>query len=194
MVAHNKQNDFLLNELNKSQFIPLLGNRLQAKGFVVHQSSNDADTLIVKCAVELALAGNVCTVVADDTDILVLLMYYFQPHMADIFLFSIASKHSKSGQKIVSLKNVIDVTDPFIKENILLPHAWNGCDTTSVTYGHRKSTMLKYLKENKEIREIRQIFIDSSASHLEILEAGFRLFLLLYGAKQKNLNIRRYIT
>ena len=114
VVAHNKQNDFLSNRFNNSQFISILGNRLQTKGFIVHQSSNDADTLIVKCAIELALAGNVCTVIADDTDILVLLMYYFQPHIADIFLFSIASKRSKSGQKIVSLKNVIDVTDPFI--------------------------------------------------------------------------------
>ena len=47
MVAHNKQNDFLSNELNKSQFISLLGNWLQTKGFIVHQRSNDADTLIV---------------------------------------------------------------------------------------------------------------------------------------------------
>ena len=116
MVAHNKQNDFSSNKLNKSQFISLLGNCLQTKGFIVHQSSNDADTLIVKCAIELALAGNVCTVIADDTDILVLLMYHFQPHIADIFLFSIASKRRKSGQKIVSLKNVIDVTDRFIRK------------------------------------------------------------------------------
>ena len=135
MVAHNKQNDFSSNKLNKSQFISLLGNCLQTKGFIVHQSSNDADTLIVKCAIELALAGNVCTVIADDTDILVLLMYYFQPHIVDIFLFSTASKRSKSGQKIVSLKNVIDVTDPFIKENILFIHAWSGCDTTSSMMG-----------------------------------------------------------
>ena len=187
MVAHNKQNDFLSNKLNKSQFISVLGNCLQTKGFIFHQSSNDADTLIVKCAIELALAGNVCTVIADDTDIL--LMYDFQPYMADIFLFSIASKCSKSGQKIVSLKNVIDITDLFIKENILFAHAWSGCDTTSSTYGHGKSTILKYLKENKEVQETSQIFSDYSASHLEILEAGIRLFLLLYGAKETTLNI-----
>ena len=114
--------------------------------------------------------------------------------MADIILFSIASKRSKSGQKIVSLKNVIDVTDPFIKENILFTHAWSGCDTTSSTYGHRKSTILKYLNENKEVREISQIFSDSSASHLKILEARIRLFLLLYGAKETTLNMYRYIT
>ena len=48
MVAHNKQNDFASNKLNKSHFISVFGNCLQTKGFIVHQSSNDADTLIVK--------------------------------------------------------------------------------------------------------------------------------------------------
>ena len=195
MVAHNKQNAFLSNKLNKSQFISLFGNRRQTKGFIVHQSSNDAETLIAKCAIELAYAGNVFRVIEDDTDILVFLMYYFQPQMADIFLFSIASERSKSGQKIVSLENVTDVTDPFIKENIYFAHAWSSCDTTSSTYGYGKSTILKYLKENKEVREISQlIFSDSSASHLEILEAGIQLFLLLYGAKETTLNMHRYIT
>ena len=50
-------------------------------------------------------------------------MYYFQSHMADIFLFSFVSQRSKSGQKIVSLKNVIGVMDPFIRENILFAYA-----------------------------------------------------------------------
>ena len=82
------------------------------------------------------------------------LMYYFQPHMADIVLFSIAPKRSKSSEKILSLRNVTDVTDTFIKENIIFGHAWSGCDTTSPTYGHGKSTILKYLKENKDVGEI----------------------------------------
>ena len=55
-------------------------------------------------------------------------------------------------------------------------------------------TVLKYLKENKEVQEISQIFTDSIASHLKILEAGIRLFLLVYGAKQTTLNMHRYIT
>ena len=172
MVAHNKQNDLLSNKLNKNQFISLLGNRLQTKGFIVHQSSNDADTIIVKCAIELVLAGNFCTVITVDADILVLLMYYFQPSMADIFLFPIASKRRKSGHKIVGFKNVIHAKDRFIKENINFAHAWSSCDTTWSTYGHGKSTILKYLKENKEVRQISQIFLDSSVSYLEILVAG----------------------
>ena len=99
-------------------------------------------------------------------------MYYFQPRMADIFLFPIASKRRKSGHKIVGFKNVIHVKDRFIKENINFAHAWSSCDTTWSTYGHGKSTILKYLKENKEVRQISQIFLDSSVSYLEILVAG----------------------
>ena len=74
------------NELNKSQFISLLGNRLQTKGFIVLQSSNDANELIVKCAVEINFTGNACAVIADDTDLLV------QPRMIDIFLLDYCIK------------------------------------------------------------------------------------------------------
>ena len=52
---------------------------------------------MAKCTNELALAGNVCTVIVYDTDILVFLMYYFQLCVADIFLFSTVSKRSKTG-------------------------------------------------------------------------------------------------
>ena len=103
--------------------------------------------------------------------------------MADIFLFSLASKRSKKGQKIVSLKNVFQIIHPFIKEDILFAHAWSGCDTTSSTFGHGKLTIIKYLKEKEEVRNITKIFCDLHASHLEMTEAGIRLILLLYGAK-----------
>ena len=61
----------------------------------------------------------------------------------------------------------------------------SGCNITSSTYGHLKYTFLKYLKENKEVRQISQIFTDLSASHLEILKTGVRSFLLLYGANKR---------
>ena len=72
MIPYNNQNDFLSNDQNKAQFISFLANHLRGKGFTVHRSLNDADRLIVKCAIELAAVGNVRTVIADDTDILVL--------------------------------------------------------------------------------------------------------------------------
>ena len=93
-------------------------------------------------------------------------------------MFSITSKCSKTGQKIVSLKNLIDITDPVIKENTLFAHGWSGCDTISSTFGHGKSTVLKNLKEKEEVRDISKIFNNTNDSHLEILEAVVQLFLL----------------
>lgn len=46
-----------------------------------------------------------------------------------------------------------------------------------------KTTIIKYLKEKEEVRNITKVFCDLHASHLEMTEAGIRLILLLYGAK-----------
>ena len=47
---------------------------LRDDGQVVHQSTLDADTLIVQCALQFAIEGSkVCCTVADDTDVLVLM-------------------------------------------------------------------------------------------------------------------------
>ena len=64
-VVH--QLTFLSNEKNKSQFIHLLSDHLHSCGFNVHQSQSDADTLLVKCALDLTLSGYETTVIADDT-------------------------------------------------------------------------------------------------------------------------------
>ncbi len=43
---------------------------------IVHQSPGDADTIIVACALQYATQGIEVTVIADDTDILILLMHH----------------------------------------------------------------------------------------------------------------------
>ena len=47
MEAHANQEVFLSNEGNKVQFISLLRWFLQSDGQVVHNSTGDADTMIV---------------------------------------------------------------------------------------------------------------------------------------------------
>ena len=90
MTAHPKQHEFLSNDRNKSQFIDLLKHHLSWDGHNIKQSEYDADTLIVKSSLDLAHSGYVTTVVADDTDILVLLLHHYRStNMADIFLLSL---------------------------------------------------------------------------------------------------------
>lgn len=62
----------------------MLGKHLEGNGHTVLHATDDADTVIVKAALTLAKDNHV-TVVADDTDILVLLTYH---NTQDIYLQS----------------------------------------------------------------------------------------------------------
>ena len=88
MEAHHSQQIFLSNESNKSQFISLLSQHLEADGNIVHVADGDADTMIVSCALQYAAQGREVNVVADDTDVLVLLMYHWEQNMANIHFLS----------------------------------------------------------------------------------------------------------
>ena len=78
---------FLSNERNKSQFIALVSRHLEANSFIVNQCPGDADTAIVSTALEYAAHGTEVNLVADDTDVLVLLMHHWKEHMADEYYF-----------------------------------------------------------------------------------------------------------
>ena len=90
--GHSNKEIFLSNESNKGQLIFLLGRYLQADSQIVHNSTGDADTMIVTCALQFASQGQEVNTVADDTDILVLLMHHWKQDMADIFFQSEAKK------------------------------------------------------------------------------------------------------
>ena len=96
MNAHRNQQLFLANEKNKVQFIYLLSHYLRLDGHhAVIQSESDADTHIISAAIALASDGNHTTVIADDTDILVLLLFHGNADMSDIHLGQNARKHKR---------------------------------------------------------------------------------------------------
>ena len=82
-----QQSAFLANEMNKKYFVNALISHLNEAGHEMYQALNDADTLIVKTALAIATTEAV-TVVANDTDVLVLLIYHFKITMSDIFVRS----------------------------------------------------------------------------------------------------------
>ena len=92
MEAYKNQEVFLTNEKNKHQFILLISQYLKDDGQVVHQSTRDADTMIVQCALQYAIEGSEVNVVADDTDVLELLMYHWKQNMLSIYFLSEAGK------------------------------------------------------------------------------------------------------
>ena len=104
---------------------------MEKDGQVVHQSPGDADTMIVQCALQYAIEGREVNVVADDTDVLVLLMYHWKQNMATIYFLSEAGKNLK----IWSISDLVRQTGPIVTSYLLFLHAWSVSDTTSATYG-----------------------------------------------------------
>jgi hypothetical protein len=85
------QEAFLSNVNNKMALINLLTDYLQQHGITIHQATGDADTLIVSVALQNASASDnlaPVAVIAEDTDILALLLYHRKHYMKDISLYA----------------------------------------------------------------------------------------------------------
>ena len=92
-----------------------------------------------------------------------------------------------------NVRDLVSKAGNLIVSHLLLVHAWSGCDTTSATFGHGKTTLLKKLKASEVIQEISSVLCNPNASQEEIGQAGLQLFVILYGGKQQDsLNGLRY--
>jgi len=187
MTAYRDQNAFLANERNKSAFISILVTRLRAAGHTVHQATDDADTLVVKEALKLATAKKVVSVIANDTDILVLLLYHFCSDMSDIFMYS------KTSQSITSVRAIAAALGPSVVSRLLVIHAISGCDTTSCLFGHGKVSAFKKMSNARGIQHLIDVMESLSATHEEVMLAGCGLIAMLYGGSVNDrLNHLRY--
>ena len=86
MKAQQNQNRFLSNNRNKTEFIKMLASHLQSRNHAVEVSEGDADIIIVKKAITLARNSQCVTVIAEDTDIYVLLIHHWAAGMAPIYM------------------------------------------------------------------------------------------------------------
>ena len=76
-------------------------------------------------------------IVADDTDIVVLLLHHWHENLKDILFSSEKSKKTWSIKDCCeSLPNDVRAVLPFI-------HAFSGCDSTSSIFGYGKSKVLR---------------------------------------------------
>jgi len=91
-VVTNQQS-FLANATNKSKFTDLLKLALGDAGCETVQAAGDADTAIVSAALEIAASRHCAvSVVAEDTDILVMLVHHVVPSMSTVYFVSEVQK------------------------------------------------------------------------------------------------------
>ena len=74
---YKDQESFFANICNKVGFIDMLKDQLHANGHIVKKGKSDADTLIVSSALNYAKNQQTVEVIANDNDILVLLLYHW---------------------------------------------------------------------------------------------------------------------
>jgi len=95
----------------------------------VDQTTGDADTLICRTAIHKATNAEAVTVVADDTDVLVLLVHHWQKIMAEVYMKCKAWGNFK-GVVISIAKVKMNVGDQ-VANRLPAIHAFSGCDTTA---------------------------------------------------------------
>ncbi|KAK7111484.1 hypothetical protein V1264_011106 [Littorina saxatilis] len=188
-VLTSRKDHFLSNARNKQAFIFMLGSALEYDGCRVLHAQADADTLIVKTAMKSA-AENKTTVIGEDTDLLVLLVYHVRLTDQPVFLRSDKQSSKRRVWHIQWLKQALGHT---VCQLLPFVHAINGCDTTSKLYRIGKSEPLKKIKTDSIFNEQGRIFCSRERTKEVIVAAGERALIHLYnGCKGESLDILRY--
>ena len=195
MPVYRNQSAFLMNCENKHCFVGMLSRHMKECGLEVLQAQNDADTLIARTALDIAASKEEVVVVADDTDVLVLLVHHFKPDMADISVLSEITRIRNPRMSVVSVRAVRNSIDNTAAEQLLAVHALSGCDTTSALFGHGKASVYRKVIENPDTKPLTDVLSSVDASQTAVVEAGLKLLLMLYSAKPSDtLNHLRYTT
>ena len=167
---------FLSNHLNKQRFINILALRLERHGINVIHSIGDADYLVAKTAAEKSVSSNVVCV-ADDTDILVLLLHHAKRSTFSLYLDASSSNATRPQWNIFETQKFLG---PQIISKILFIHGYLGCDTVSSIYNKGKVALLNKIEN---IKNAAAHFYDPDASAETIAEMGADVMLILYNNK-----------
>ena len=133
-------------------------------------------------SIDLASAGKVVTVVANDTDILVLLIFHLKPSMADVFLLSSPTGKSRK-RKLVRIRDIQQHIGDVAVQQLPVLHAISGCDTTSALYGHGNISAYKKIVSKSDSAEPIDIMNSDCVTQDDVAKAGSKLLVMLYNGK-----------
>ena len=180
------QDQFLSNEKNKVQLIQLISRFLLNDNHTVTQCDADADTKIVSTALELAILDEThdVVVVADDTDIAVMLLYHWKEELGEIIFYQ------ERQQKGWSIKQAAERLGD-LREHVLFVHAWSGCDTVSAPYGKGKLSFLNQVTKNELLKDVSVTTMnDAWAVQEDVGKASQTIFNIMYSGKERDTLIK----
>ncbi|XP_057656427.1 uncharacterized protein LOC130893976 [Diorhabda carinulata] len=190
MIPTMPQEKFLGNMKNKIRLISMLKDNFAEAGIHTKQAQEDADTVIVTTAMDLAQQHNCVVIVGEDVNLLVIMISRCRDVNSNIYFL-------KPGKGAVSqlIFSPDCHPDQSISDNILFLHAMGGCDTTSASFKVGKMRFLQTLKKNPALTKTIQIFKDPTAHADAVINAGISFFTALYKLSDKesaSLNKLRY--
>jgi len=120
-------------------------------------------------------------VCAEDTDILALLLYHWQPPRAQV-IFKSDGKAKAQGKciDVGLLKNQIGSS---ACNQILVLHAFGGCDTSSAIFRHGKGKLYEQLSRNELVTKHVQVMQNEKSSIADVCSSGLALMVAVYGGK-----------
>ena len=77
-------------------------------------------------------------VVADNTDVLILLMHHWRDSMAEVYILCEPKSTSKKVLQVWRMRDLVAKAGTLVVSHLLFLHAWSGCDSTSATFGQGK--------------------------------------------------------
>ncbi|VDI69502.1 Hypothetical predicted protein [Mytilus galloprovincialis] len=151
---------------------------MHSNGIETKHASADADVLIAKTAVESSIS-HPTILLGEDTDLLVLLLYYYNFGSKNLIFKPNHDKKTKS--KIWDINKTKVVLGQDMCKVLPIIHAISGCDTTSKLYGVGKVATLKKFIDSPTLKE------------LDVKNAGEKVITFLYGGvPHEGLDILRY--
>ena len=161
---------FLSSVANEQNFIDMLSHYLQLVGCLTEHAEEDADLLIAQTAVKSAATKNT-VLVADVTDLVILLCYYADPDGFDLFM-QCSTRGTTKKNRFWDIKVTQSEFGADICNNILFIHAILGCDTTSRLYGLGKGLSLKRFTSSAMFRNNAEQFCKKDATVDDVIDAG----------------------
>ena len=163
MALSFSKDKFLSIDTNKQNITNLIGKILQIAGYNVVFSQEDADVDIVLAAIKESHYQNV-TVVGEDTDLLILLLYY-NSKQSDFQLLVQSDKHAK--------------TKDVIKHNIKFYSNMLGPDLCRAIQPQTKSTSFKLFLNNPRLLQLASIFLKPDQSSDDIKNATVAIAMMI---------------
>lgn len=162
--------------------------RLRQKGCHVLQAEGDADLEIVKAAVTMSTTKST-TLIGEDTDLLILLLYHGKPESKELYFRS-----DKGKPNVYNIKVLKNLLGDGVCTDLLFAHAFTGCDTTSRIFGvGKKSVFHKVIKGDSVLRTCSRTFCAQNSDQVAVESAGCKAMVALFnGGTSESLESLRY--